>query len=159
MDAAERNEQKAERAEGEGGMTTMDGLMDGRATRAPLVTVTGWLRIEGVAAFIAGLGLYGWLGAPWLLVLPLLLVPDISMVGYLRDARLGAMTYNIAHNWAVGLAVLGIGLASDVTAVSVLGAILIAHVGMDRALGYGLKLSTSFQDTHLGRIGKVRDQS
>ena len=48
----------------------------------------------------------------------------------------------------------GLGLASGIGAVSVAGAILIAHVGMDRALGYGLKLPTSFQDTHLGRIGK-----
>ena len=34
------------------------------------------------------------------------------------------------------------------------GAILLAHVGMDRALGYGLKLPTDFRDTHLGRIGR-----
>jgi hypothetical protein len=27
---------------------------------------------------------------------------------------------------------------------------------MDRALGYGLKLQSAFQDTHLGRIGKDR---
>lgn len=119
----------------------------------------GWLRIEGVAAFVAGLALYGWLGAPWLLVIPLLLLPDISMVGYLRGPQLGAVTYNVAHNWAIGLAVLGLGLVSDVTAVSILGAVLIAHVGGDRALGYGLKLPTSFQDTHLGRIGRDRGQS
>ena len=28
-----------------------------------------------------------------------------------------------------------------------------AHIGMDRALGYGLKYDTDFKDTHLGRIG------
>ncbi len=34
-------------------------------------------------------------------------------------------------------------------------AIWIAHIAMDRALGYGLKPSpTGFTDTHLGRIGK-----
>jgi hypothetical protein len=32
--------------------------------------------------------------------------------------------------------------------------VLLAHVGMDRALGYGLKLPTDFRDTHLGRIGR-----
>jgi hypothetical protein len=32
--------------------------------------------------------------------------------------------------------------------------LLIAHVGMDRAVGYGLKLPTSFNETHLGRIGR-----
>jgi hypothetical protein len=34
-----------------------------------------------------------------------------------------------------------------------------SHVGMDRALGYGLKLPSGFQDTHLGRIGKPRQAS
>ena len=130
--------------------TTKEEARDGAA---PASTRT-WLRLEGAAALAAGIALYGWLGAPWLAVLPLLLVPDISMVGYLRGPRLGALTYNLFHNWAIGLAVLGLGLASGIGAVSVAGAILIAHVGMDRALGYGLKLPTSFQDTHLGRIGK-----
>jgi hypothetical protein len=118
--------------------------------------VRPWLRAEGLAALVAGLALYGWLGGPWLAAIPLLLVPDASAVGYLRDARLGAFGYNLVHNWAVGLGVLGLGLATDSTAIAVAGAILIAHTGMDRAMGYGLKLPTSFQDTHLGRIGRGR---
>jgi hypothetical protein len=138
-------------------MTAMARTID--ETTAPTMTVRGWLRLEGAAAFVAGLALYGWLDAPWLAVVPLLLVPDVSAVGYLGGPRLGAFTYNLVHNWAFGLGVLGLGLATGTVAVSVLGAILVAHVGMDRALGYGLKLPTSFQDTHLGRIGKSRGQS
>lgn len=115
-----------------------------------------WLRIEGLAAFIAGVAVFGALGGPWLLAIPLLLGPDVSMVGYLRGPRLGALTYNLVHNWGLGLAVLGLGAWSGVDAVTMAGAILVAHVGMDRALGYGLKLATSFQDTHLGRIGRAR---
>ena len=115
-----------------------------------------WLRAEGVAAFVAGLALYGWLGGWWLAVVPLLLLPDASMIGYLRGPRLGAITYNLVHNWAIGLGILGLGLASDITGIALAGAILIAHTGMDRALGYGLKLPTSFHDTHLGRIGRER---
>jgi hypothetical protein len=86
----------------------------------------------------------------------LLLVPDVSMVGYLRSPKLGALTYNLIHNWATGLAVLGIGLWLPSFPVAVAGAVVIAHIGMDRALGYGLKLQSAFQDTHLGRIGKDR---
>lgn len=78
------------------------------------------------------------------------------MIGYLRGPRLGALTYNLVHNWAFGLAVLGLGVWSGIDAVAMAGAILIAHVGMDRAAGYGLKLATSFHETHLGRIGKGR---
>jgi hypothetical protein len=120
----------------------------------PAATVRGWLRLEGAAAFVAGLALYGWLGGPWLIVLPLLLLPDVSAIGYVRGPRLGAFTYNVVHNWALALAVLGLGLATDSMPLAIAGAILIAHVGMDRAAGYGLKLSTSFHDTHLGRMGR-----
>lgn len=126
---------------------------DAQVDVAP-TSVRGWLRLEGAAAFIAGLALYGWLGGSWLLVLPLLLVPDVSAIGYLRGPRLGALTYNVVHNWALGLAVLGVGLATARAPIAIAGTILISHVGMDRAAGYGLKLPTSFQDTHLGRIGR-----
>ncbi len=135
-------------------MTTMPGTAAEMAL--PVLTVRGWLRAEAAAAFIAGIALYGWLSGPWLAVIPLLLVPDLSMVGYLRDPRLGAVTYNLVHNWVLGLGLFGLGLAVDATPVAVAGAVLIAHVGMDRALGYGLKLSSSFQETHLGRIGRER---
>jgi hypothetical protein len=122
-------------------------------------SVRGWLRLEGAVAFLTGLALFGWLGGPWLLVIPLLLLPDLSMVGYLRGPRVGALTYNAIHTWAPGLALLGLGLVADVSAVAIAGAVLVAHVGMDRAAGYGLKLPTAFGDTHLGRIGKDRGQS
>ena len=88
--------------------------------------------------------------------MPALLAVDISAVGYLRGPRVGALTYNLFHNWATGLVVLGLGLAAGIPLVALVGAVLVAHVGMDRAAGYGLKLTTSFQDTHLGRIGKRR---
>ncbi|MDQ6795098.1 MAG: DUF4260 domain-containing protein [Chloroflexota bacterium] len=115
-----------------------------------------WLQLEGAAGLIAGLWVYGAVGGNWLLAVPLLLLPDISMVGYLRDPRLGALTYNVVHNWAVALAVLGGGVLLSAVPLELAGAILIAHVGGDRLLGYGLKYPTAFGDTHLGRIGRRR---
>jgi hypothetical protein len=129
-----------------------------RAEVAPPGTRT-WLRLEGVAALVAGVALYLAQDGSWLLLLPLLLLPDVSMVGYLRGPGLGAALYNAVHNWALGLAVLGAGVATGTTVLVLAGAILVAHVGMDRAAGYGLKLPTSFQDTHLGRIGRRRDEA
>ena len=73
----------------------------------------------------------------WLL--PLLLVPDVSMLGYLAGPRVGAFTYNLAHTWAAGLAVLALGLAAASGPAILAGAILVAHTGMDRLAGYGLK--------------------
>ena len=33
-----------------------------------------------------------------------------------------------------------------------LGLIWLAHIGMDRAIGYGLKYPTNHKDTHLQRV-------
>jgi hypothetical protein len=112
------------------------------------------LRAESLAIFVGGVGL--WLamnGNPfWLL--PLLLAPDLSMLGYLGGPRLGAFTYNAVHNLVVALMLLAIGWFVAIAPLALAGAIIGAHVGMDRTLGYGLKLPTDFRDTHLGRIGR-----
>ena len=114
-------------------------------------TVRFWLRAEGGAALVAGGVLYHALGGNWFLAIPLLLLPDLSALGYLGGLRLGSFTYNLVHNWVVGLAALGLGvwLVSDLLLLA--GTILVAHVGMDRLVGYGLKHPTGFKDTHLQR--------
>jgi hypothetical protein len=127
---------------------TASPTMDGQAR--------AWLRLEGLAALVAGALIYARLGGDWLWFLPAMLAVDISAAGYLRGPRVGALTYNAAHNWATGLVVLGAGLVAGLPVVAMVGGVLVAHVGMDRAAGYGLKLRTSFGDTHLGRIGKRR---
>ena len=116
--------------------------------------VRTWLRLEGLAAFGAGLALFGASGGNWLFIVPLLLLPDVSAVGFLVSQRVGTFTYNMIHNWVPGLAVLGLGVWLASPPIVVAASILIAHVGMDRAVGYGLKLPSSFQDTHLGRMGR-----
>jgi hypothetical protein len=117
-------------------------------------TVRTWLQLEGLAAFAGGVVLYGVSGGNWLLLILLLLLPDVSMLGYLAGPRVGAFTYNLAHTWAPGFIALGLGVWLASPTIQLVAAILIAHVGADRALGYGLKMPTAFQDTHLGRIGR-----
>lgn len=113
-----------------------------------------WLRAEGIAALVGGFFAWLALGAGWPWFLVFLLAPDISALGYLGGRHLGAITYNLAHNWFTGGVVVGLGLLLSVPALTMAGIILVAHTGMDRILGYGLKYPTSFQDTHLGRIGR-----
>jgi hypothetical protein len=112
------------------------------------------LRLEAIALFVAGVLGYLQLNGNALWLVPLLLAPDLSMIGYLGGPRAGAITYNLAHNLATALVVLAIGWFAAIAPMALAGAILVAHVGMDRALGYGLKLPTDFRDTHLGRIGR-----
>ena len=122
------------------------------APRPPDRAVKFWLHAEGAAAFIAGTLLYAQGGGDWLLFLPALLLPDVGLLGYLGNPRLGAFTYDLVHNWAIGLAVLGAGVALSSPPLFLAGAILIAHVGMDRAVGYGLKYSAGAKVTHLQRV-------
>jgi Domain of unknown function (DUF4260) len=139
--------------------TTMAKKRAGAVARDDLHAVTGmprvWLRIEGVAALAAGAALYLHLGGPLLWLVPLVLGVDISMVGYVGGPRLGAVVYNLAHNWATGVAVLALALWLGSPPLALLGAILVAHTGMDRAMGYGLKYPGAFADTHLGRLGRA----
>ena len=114
-----------------------------------------WLRLEGLAAFVAAAIAFGQLGGEFLWFLPALLVPDLAIAGYLGGPRSGAFVYNLVHNWAFGLAIAGAGLASGITPLALAGTVLIAHTGMDRAAGYGIKLASAFGDTHLGRIGEA----
>ncbi len=51
------------------------------------------------------------------------------------------------------LALLGIVLAEPLAGS--ISLIWLAHIGIDRALGYGLKYADGFGFTHLGRIGKA----
>jgi hypothetical protein len=118
--------------------------------------VRNWLRLEGLAAFGAGLALFGASGGNWLFIIPLILLPDISAVGYLAGPRVGAFGYNLVHNWVPGIVTLGMAAWLASPALGVAAGVLIAHVGMDRAVGYGLKLPGSFQDTHLGRMGRAK---
>ena len=127
-----------------------------RTSRADPAWIRPWLRAEGLAIFVAGLAGFLFLGLPWWAFRPLLFVPDVSMIGYVRGPRVGAIVYNVAHDLATGAAIAGVGLAIGSVPVAAIGAILVAHSGMDRMMGYGLKLPSSFKDTHLGRIGRGR---
>ncbi len=78
------------------------------------------------------------------------------MLGYLRGPRAGAAIYNLGHTWLLPGLIGIVGLLAGTGADVPIALIWFGHIGVDRLLGYGLKLPTSFQDTHLGRIGRNR---
>jgi hypothetical protein len=112
------------------------------------------LRLEGLALLALTAGAYFWLGGPWWLFLVLFLAPDLSFLGYLAGPAVGAAAYNAAHSTVGPIALLALGVLAALPLAVSLALIWAAHVGFDRALGYGLKYSTAFGHTHLGRIGK-----
>jgi hypothetical protein len=126
-----------------------------RPTGAVVEWPRTWLRLEGFAALVAGIVGYRTAGGDLVWLVPALLAVDLSMAGYLAGPHAGAIVYNIAHNWFTALVVLGLGLATSLVLVQLVGWILVAHVGFDRLAGYGLKYAPAFGDTHLGWIGRA----
>jgi hypothetical protein len=127
------------------------------ATRrpAPVRRLSGparWLRLEGMLLLAAALGLYAHLDISWWWFAALLLAPDLGLLGYLAGHRVGSATYNLAHTLSGPLALGLAGLATSRPTMLAGALIWAAHIGMDRALGYGLKYPTDFRDTHLQRV-------
>jgi len=135
--------------------TTMDEVT--AETGAATGGVKILLRLEGLTLFTGMVMLYASWGGSWLVFALLFFVPDLSFLAYLADARFGALVYNAAHSYMapVALLTLGFGFASPLTLS--IPMIWLAHIGIDRALGYGLKYSAGFGFTHLGRIGRQKD--
>ena len=123
---------------------------DGAATGG----VRTLLRLEGVTLFVGMTMLYGlWEGSWWVYVV-LFLVPDLSFAAYLAGPRVGAIVYNAAHSYLAPVALMTAGLAVASPLTLSLAMIWLAHIGIDRALGYGLKYGSGFAFTHIGKIGK-----
>ena len=110
------------------------------------------LRVEGLALFVAAVVLYFHFDYPWWLLLVLALAPDLSMAGYAAGTRVGAVAYDAAHTTVLPLALGVVGVLAEGDLAIQLALIWLAHIGADRALGYGLKYPTHFKDTHLQRI-------
>lgn len=108
-----------------------------------------FLRVEGLAVFAAATAGYVALGGPWWLYVGLVLAPDLFMLGYLAGPETGATVYNLGHVYAWPLLLGGVGLWRGVDLAVLVALVWIAHVGVDRAFGYGLKRPTGFGDTHL----------
>lgn len=110
------------------------------------------LHIEGLAVLVLSVYLYWFNEYSWGLFFILLLAPDISMVGYLVNNKVGAKWYNVFHTYSLSISIVLVGLFLSNQLVVAIGLIWSAHIGMDRAIGYGLKYSTNFKDTHLNRV-------
>lgn len=116
------------------------------------MTVRVLLRLEGFALFLGAVITYAHFGYSWLLFALLILAPDVSFVGYATGRRVGATAYDLLHNLVFPIALGSAGVATDSDAAVSVALVWLAHIGADRALGYGLKYPTDFKDTHLQRV-------
>lgn len=119
------------------------------------------LRLEGAVFAAVALYLFATLDVSWWLFAALILAPDLSALGFLAGKATGARVYNIAHLWvwpaliALGGYLIYAGEPAGSPVLLAIGLIWAVHIGVDRALGYGLKQPASFELTHLGPIGRM----
>ena len=111
------------------------------------------IRVEEAAQFAFSIFLFSKLPFAWWVYPALFLLPDLSMIGYAINARVGAFTYNLVHHKAVAIIVglIGLFFANDYWLLA--GIVLFGHSSLDRMFGYGLKYNEGFKFTHLGEIG------
>lgn len=117
-----------------------------------LIDMKTTLKLEELAMFALGIFAFNQLDFAWWWFLILILTPDIGMVGYLINTKIGALSYNIFHHKGVAILIYftGIYLANEMLQLA--GIILFTHAALDRIFGYGLKYSSSFNDSHLGPL-------
>jgi len=120
--------------------------------------VKNLIRIEEL--FLAILSFFLFLSLPivWWWFFVLLLAPDLSMVGYMLNPRIGAVVYDAVHHRAVAVLLFILGSSLRIPWLQGTALILLGHSSLDRVLGYGLKYGDAFQHTHLGLIGRAEQR-
>jgi hypothetical protein len=112
------------------------------------------IKLEELGLFVLGIYLFNQLDYAWWWFLVLILMPDLSMIGYLFGNKTGALCYNLFHHRGIAIVLYLVGVYFHNNEIQLSGVILFTHSSMDRMFGYGLKYETGFKDTHLGEIGK-----
>ena len=115
------------------------------------------LKFEELAEFVVGILIFNHLNFAWWYFPLLLLTPDIGMVGYLANPKIGAWSYNLFHHKAVAIMVFLLGFYEGNQWVMLIGTILFSHASLDRIMGYGLKYEDNFKHTHLGIVGNAKN--
>jgi hypothetical protein len=129
---------------------TTESFSNGTVSGAPRL----WLRLEAAALLTGALIAYSTTGQHWWLVPVVVLLPDLAMTGYVGGTRIGAFLYNLAHATPVPALVIGLDWWQHRPLVLGLGLVWLAHIGLDRLMGYGLKYDDHFQHTHLGILDR-----
>jgi hypothetical protein len=122
------------------------------------------LKLEELAMWVGCLILLYVSQVDWWWYTLMFLGPDVSMIGYLINNKVGAWSYNLFHHKGIAIVILGIWLimslphvafvSADIDQLIYISIVILGHSSMDRFFGYGLKYENGFKFTHLGEIGK-----
>ena len=110
------------------------------------------LRLEEAALLGASILLYQHFHFSWELFALFFLAPDLFMLGYPVNVRLGASLYNFGHSLFLAVPLFCYGYFGRHPLAAAIGIIWASHIIFDRLLGYGFKYPTTFKDTHLQHL-------
>jgi hypothetical protein len=119
------------------------------------------LRSEGLVALAVECTAYQHFSAGhWGWFALLFLVPDVSLLGYLRPAsRAAAGFYNVVHCYVFPLTLGLLAWGRGSALAGQIALIWLAHISFDRSLGYGLKFPEAFGLTHIQRSAAIADKA
>lgn len=112
------------------------------------------LKLEELGQLVVSILFFSQMEYAWWVFPACILLPDLSMIGYLFNSKAGAWLYNFFHHKLVALMVSALGFWLGHPLLMLAGLVLFGHAAMDRIFGYGLKFNDHFEHTHLGWIGR-----
>lgn len=115
------------------------------------------LKLEELGQFLLSILLFTQLDYSWWIFPICIFLPDLSMIGYLFNTKIGAWFYNVFHHKLIAIVTLILGIWLSSPLLTLAGVILFGHSALDRFFGYGLKFNDNFKNTHLGWLGKTKD--
>jgi hypothetical protein len=110
------------------------------------------LRLEGLVMLVAAVILYAAQPYGWWLFALLFLAPDLSFAGFAFGKLAGSIVYNLAHTPVLPLLLAVAGIVAGAPLGMEIGLIWLAHIGMDRALGFGLLYPHGSRESHFSRV-------
>ncbi len=111
-----------------------------------------YIHVENVVAFMGIVVLYVYLDYSLFLFFLLLFSPDLTMIGYAWNKKIGSIVYNLGHNLILPIILFIASFLQEMPIVMMLALIWLAHIFLDRAFGFGLKYSAGFKITHLQKL-------
>ena len=117
------------------------------------------LKLEELGQLIISIILFNQLGYAWYVFPACILLPDLSMIGYLINTKIGAWIYDFFHHKFIAISILCLGYWLNYPILTLTGVILFGHSALDRLFGYGLKFNDNFKNTHLGEIGNSKEKT
>lgn len=101
------------------------------------------IKLEEVGLVILAFYLFLALDYVWWWFPILFFVPDISLLGYLSNQKLGANIYNVVHHKALAILFYILGSFTHIAVLQLAGVVMLGHSSFDRALGFELQQSIS----------------